>query len=778
MPRSAPYVPGRRRARCPSPPARPDGVTLGVRRVVALLALALGAASCRRPLPPIDPPPGAADYPPELRAQLGKALASRGAGYRPRTRHLRPDGSPRWTNRLILESSPYLLQHAHNPVDWYPWGDEAFTRATSEGKPVLLSIGYSTCHWCHVMEEESFEDDEVAEYLNRNYVAIKVDREVRPDLDDVYMTAVQMLTGSGGWPMTVWLTPGRQPFAGATYFPRAQFLTTLRELRGAFDAQPLRVAAQAAGLTAEIQRLSNAPPGGGIPDAGALRAAYEAFAASFDPANGGFGSRPKFPTPADLDFLLRYHRRTGQPHALEMVTLTLEKMAAGGIHDQIGGGFHRYATDAAWQVPHFEKMLYDNAQLATVYLAAWQVNRRDDFAAVTRDVLDYVAREMTAPEGGFYSATDADSEGEEGKFFVWTPADVRAVLDAEHARAVSSYYGITDTGNFHGKSIPHLAGPLAEIAAGLGMEPARFEVLVDESRASLYAARARRVPPHTDRKVLAGWNGLMISAFARAGGALAEPRYVERARAAATFVVEPMRPGGRLARSWADGAAHEDAFLDDHAFVIAGLLDLYEATFDLRWLREAIALEDVLERDFWDPEGGGFFQTRAGRDVTLARQKPDDDGALPSGNAVAALNLLRLAEFTSEERYRERADGVLRALASRIERGPAASPALLAALEFRLDRAKEIVIVRPASPAGEETLLATVRRAYVPNRMLTVATEGQELARQRDLIPVAAEKAAIRGVATAFVCEQRVCALPTSDPAVLGQQLARVQALP
>ncbi|HLY36979.1 MAG TPA: thioredoxin domain-containing protein [Candidatus Binatia bacterium] len=736
-----------------------------MRPLIALLALVL---ACRHPAPVIDPPPGAAEYAPELRARLAAALSARGAGYRPHTRHLRSDGSPRWTNRLIFESSPYLLQHAHNPVDWYPWGDEAFARAARESKPVLLSIGYSTCHWCHVMEEESFENEEVAEYLNRNYIAIKVDREVRPDLDDVYMTAVQMLTGSGGWPMTVFLTPGRQPFAGGTYFPRAQFLTTLHELRAAFDAEPLQVAGKAGMLTTELQRIVNPPPGDGVPDAQVLRAAFDGFSATFDVVNGGFGRRPKFPSPSGLDFLLRYHRRTGEPHALEMVTLTLEKMAAGGIHDQIGGGFHRYATDAAWQVPHFEKMLYDNAQLAMVYLAAWQVTRRDDFSAVTRDVLDYVAREMTAPEGGFWSATDADSEGEEGKYFVWTPAELRAVLDEEHARAAATYWGITEEGNFHGTTIPHVAAPLG----GLG-------ALVDESRATLYEARRRRVPPHTDTKILTAWNALMISAFARAGAALGDAGYLERGRTAATFALDRMRPGGRLARSWADGAPHEDAFLDDHAYLAAALLDLYEATFDLRWLREAIALAEVMERDYGDAEGGGFYQTRTGGSPTLARAKPADDGALPSGNAVAALDLLRLAEFTGDERSREHADGVLRALASRLERGPAGSPALLTALESRLDRAKEIVIVRPAGARdGGAPLVATVRRTYVPNRMLTVATDGDEVARQAELIPVAAEKSALHGAATAFVCEQKVCALPTSDPAVLADQLARVQRLP
>jgi hypothetical protein len=748
--------------------------------VAALTSAGLVAALLPRSgsVPPSDPLPGAAPVSAELRKELMSALGEKGASYRPHTRHLRPDGSPRYTNRLILESSPYLLQHAHNPVDWYPWGDEAFARAAAESKPVLLSVGYSTCHWCHVMEEESFEDEEIATYLNQNYIAVKVDREVRPDVDDVYMKAVQMVTGSGGWPMTVWLTPGRQPFSGGTYFPPRQFLAMLQRLRQAFDAEPLRVAERAGEITRRVQQMAQHPGGEGLPDAAALQRAFEGFAATFDATNGGFGRAPKFPSPPDLELLLRYHRRAGNARALEMVTLTLEKMAAGGIHDQVGGGFHRYATDAAWQVPHFEKMLYDNAQLAVLYLETYQITNRDQFAAVTRDILDYVGREMTSPDGGFHAATDADSEGVEGKFFVWTPAEIRAALDAAQADAVLAYYGVTEPGNFHGKSILHVAAPLPEVASKLGIEPARLRELLDEARSRLYAVRQQRVPPHKDTKILAGWNGLMISAFARAGAVLGDRAYVERARAAARFVLERMRVGGHLRRSFADGAAHGEAFLDDYAYLTAGLLDLYEATFELRWLREAIALQDVLVRDFWDADKGGFFLTGAAHEVTLARQKPHYDGATPSGNGVAALNLLRLAEFTSDDRRRERADATLRAFAPILQRAPAAAPGLLAALDFRLDRAKEIVIVRPAAATGDEALLETVRRTYLPNHILTVARAGDELARQQAIIPLVAGKQPLRGATTAYVCEQKVCALPTSDPAVLSDQLAKVFPLP
>jgi hypothetical protein len=759
-------------------------VNLPVVWVALVVVLLPACASVGDPPPPtITPLPGAEAFSGELQTRLAQALAAQGANHPPHTRHLRPDGSPQYTNRLVLEASPYLLQHAHNPVNWYPWGDEAFATATQLGRPVLLSVGYSTCHWCHVMEEESFEDEEIARYLNEHYVAIKVDREVRPDVDEAYISVVQALTGGGGWPMTVWLTPDRKPFYGGTYFPPRDgargagvgFLTVLQRLHDAFTTQPLEIATQATRIVAHVRQQAASAPGSALPGSTVLHAGFERWSAAFDAVHGGFYGAPKFPMPPVLDFFLRYHRRTGNAHALEMVTLTLEQMADGGIHDQIGGGFHRYATDAAWQVPHFEKMLYDNAQLARLYVAAYQVTRREPFARVARDVLDYVAREMTAPGGGFYGATDADSEGEEGRFFLWTPAEVRAALDAPQAEGVLAYYAVSESGNFAGQNILHVARPLSDVAASLGTTPEILTQRLTAARARLYAARQRRVPPHTDTKILAGWNGLMISAFARAGAILDDPAYVERARAAARFVLDHLRREGRLQRTWIEGAAHEDAFLDDYAFLAAGLLDLYEATFDLTWLGAAIELHETLARDFWDAEHGAFFLTDAAREVTLARTKPDDDGALPSGNAVAIEGLLRLAELTGDDRWRVRADRALQALAPQVER----APALLAALDFRLDRPKEIVIVRPTmTDEGVAALLATVRAVYLPNHVLTVVTEGAVLDRQRELIPLVGGKEAIDGVPTAYVCEQHVCAQPTSDPAVLAVQLAKVGSLP
>jgi len=709
---------------------------------------------------------------------MARALAERGSSYRPRTRHLRADGSPRYTNRLILESSPYLLQHAHNPVDWYPWGTEAFERARSQGKPVLLSVGYSTCHWCHVMEEESFEDEEIASYLNRNYVCIKVDREVRPDIDGIYMAAVQMVTGGGGWPMTVWLTPDRRPFYGGTYFPprdgdrgsRVGFLTILKTLKEAYDREGEKVEQAASELAQRIgealaPRLAEAELGERWLDEG-----FRYFERTFDERFGGFGRAPKFPRSVALEFLLRYHRRTGNARALEMVARTLEGMSAGGIYDQVGGGFHRYSTDERWLVPHFEKMLYDNAQLAIAYLEGYQASGRDDFAATARDILRYVAREMTSAEGGFYSAADADSEGGEGAYFLWTPGQIEEVLGARLAGVVKPLYGITEAGNFEGKSLPYLALGWREAAGRLGVDETTFHRMVEEARNLLYRARLRRRPPATDTKILTGWNGLMIGAFARAGLVLGEPALTQQAVAAARFVLSRLVQDGRLMRSFEDGRATQRGYLDDYAFLVWGLLELYESSSDFAWLESALELQAIQDREFWDEEAGGYFLTGVEGEDLLARQKPDYDGAEPSGNSVAALNLLRLSEFTGDERLRERADRCLKAFSIIMERAPAAVPKMLVALDFRLGEPKEIVIVKPAPDASADDLLAKVRTSFVPNKVLCVVAEGEVSAGER-LVPLLEGKKALGGKATAYVCKGRLCDLPTSDPEIFAKQL-------
>jgi uncharacterized protein YyaL (SSP411 family) len=784
------------------PHLRLKGLLVRVRATGAIMLLA--AAALADPAAPVTQEalpnahelgtgslPGAIPPPPELAGELRAAWRRRPRDYRPRTRHLNPDGTPRYTNRLFLSSSPYLLQHAHNPVDWYPWGDEAFDAAKRLGRPVLLSVGYSTCHWCHVMEEESFEDEEIARFLNEHYVAVKVDREERPDIDAVYMSAVQALTGGGGWPMTVWLTPDRQPFYGGTYFPardgergsRTGLLTLLRKLDAVYREQPGAVGEASASLAEKI-RASLAGPAAAddLPAPKVLHDAAAFYRRNFDPHDGGMRRAPKFPSNLPVRFLLRYHRRTGDPEVLNMVTLTLERMAGGGMYDQVGGGFHRYSTDAQWLVPHFEKMLYDNALLAMAYLEAYQVTGRADFARVVREILRYVERDMTSPQGAFYSATDADSltptgRREEGYFFTWTPSELEAVLGSERARIVAAYYDVTPSGAFEGRSILHTPRSVDEVAQQLQLPPETVRRTVEEAKDVLYAARARRPPPLRDDKILAAWNGLMISAYAQAALVLGHERYAGIAARAADFVLSAMRKDGRLLRSCKDGMARHRAYLDDYAFMIAGLLDLYEATGDLRWLQQAMGLDDVLAAHYEDRTAGGFFMTSDDHEVLLAREKPNSDGAEPSGNSVQAVNLLRLHELTTDDRYRRRAEHTLRAFGETLRRAPAALSDMLLAVDYQLDAPKEIVIVTPATRADAEPLVAELRRAFVPNRALIVVGEGPPLAAQAATIPLLDGKTARGGRPTAYVCKRRVCALPTAQPEVFAQQLRTVEPL-
>ncbi len=737
--------------------------------------------------------PGAPPLGEVLRRDLAERLAAAGAAYEPRTRHLREDGSPLYTNRLFLSSSPYLQQHAHNPVNWFPWGDEAFEAARRLKRPVLLSIGYSTCHWCHVMEEESFEDPEIARVMNELYIPIKVDREVRPDVDAIYMQAVQMMSGGqGGWPLNAWLTPDREPFFGGTYFPprdgdrgaRTGFLTILQQLSRVYHEQPDKVAQAAAQLVEALQAgLGGHPPASSPPDAGVLRRAFGFYAGHFDPVDGGLNRAPKFPSSLPVRFLLRYDRRTGEDQALEMATLTLRKMATGGLYDQAGGGFHRYATDARWLVPHFEKMLYDNALLAVTYLEAWQATGDPSFARITREILRYVRRDMTSPEGAFYSATDADSRtpdghAEEGYFFTWTPEEIQSVLDPVAARLVKAHYGVTAGGNFEGRSILHVARPLEEVAAELEVPAEEARRLLDAAREALYEARKARPAPLRDEKVLAAWNGLMIGAFARAGLALDEAADVEAAAAAARFILERMRDDrGRLNRSFKDGRAEHPAFLEDYAFLIGGLLDLYEAGSDPRWLREAVALQAILDDHYADP-AGGYYTTSDDHEKLLAREKPGYDGAEPSGNSVAALNLLRLAHFTGEDRYRAAADRLLAAFGATLEGSPAALSEMLLALDFRLDDVREVVLVTPSAKASAGVLLDPLRRLFLPSRVLAVVPQGKAQAPHAALLPMVEGKIAQEGKVTAYVCKLGVCRLPTTDPSELVEQLRQVAPLP
>jgi uncharacterized protein YyaL (SSP411 family) len=730
-------------------------------------------------------PPEAPAYSSDLAAELGAALTRRQAapgGYRPRTHHLLGVDAPKYTNRLILESSPYLLQHAHNLVDWRAWGDEAFEEARRLGRPVFLSIGYATCHWCHVMEAESFEDEEIAAFMNGHYVCIKVDREERPDVDAVYMAAVQALNQSGGWPMSVWLTPDREPFFGGTYFPpregargaRHGFLELLGDIHQTYLSDAVRVGRAAEALVRAVRAQMEPAPiatsdsDSEGPGAGLIGQTVGACKRVFDEANGGLRRAPKFPSNLPIRLLLREHRRTGDAEALRMATVTLEKMAGGGMYDQLAGGFHRYSTDAAWLVPHFEKMLYDNGLLAVAYAEAFQVTGRGDFARVTRETLDYLAREMTAPDGGFFSATDADSEGAdgvsaEGKFFVWSKQEIEKIIGpgADAARFVT-HYGVTAGGNFEGENILHVARPDEGEWAALA-----------EARAALYAVRARRPPPLRDEKILAAWNGLAISGFAVAGRVLDEPRYVAAAARAANFVLERMRPDGRLVRSWKEGRTGVAAFLDDQAFLTAGLLDLYEATFERRWLEAALALAHETERRFADP-AGGWFMTADDHEKLIAREKPAYDGAEPSGTSVALLSIQRLHTFTSDDRWRTIAGRALASLAGPLGENPLALTETLLAVDYATDEAREIAIVWPrdATIAGAAPLLDVLRRTFVPNRAIAAACE-TDVAALGTLVPWIADKPALDGRPTAYVCVHGRCDLPVHEPEALAASLAR-----
>ncbi len=681
----------------------------------------------------------------------------------------RPELPP---NRLAREKSPYLLQHRHNPVDWYPWGEEAFARAHAEDKPIFLSIGYSTCHWCHVMERESFEDPEVARFLNAHFVSIKVDREERPDVDQIYMTFVQATTGNGGWPLSVFLTPDLQPFFGGTYFPprgrggRAGFLDVLAQLHRLWQTRRADLVESATLIREQLrQALQTAPAATDLPGPDVLDHAVARFKAEYDPVHGGFGGAPKFPRPVLPSFLLRRAAQTGDREAQRMVLHTCDRMAAGGIYDQLGGGFARYSVDAQWRVPHFEKMLYDNAQLARLYLDAWRVSGQTRYAEVVRGILDYVLRDMTLPEGGFCSAEDADSEGKEGRFYCWTRAELAALLPPEQFAVATRYFGVTEAGNFIDHSDPDpLPGQSVLHVADPDLTPAEADLL-RRAKATLLAARTRRVRPLRDDKVLTSWNGLMLGALAAAGAALGEPAYLAAAERALAFVQNHLwdPAAGALYHRWREGERDSTQLLDDHAFLLAGVLDLYEATLDPRHLDFALRLAEVLRARFHDPEHGGFWQAPPQAGDLILRVKESYDGAEPSGNSVAALSLLRLAEMTGHDHYRALADGTLRLFAERLRRLPEALPALLAALDFRRAERVRVVIAGAEDPAGRAALLAAAHRVFAPNAVI--------LGNQPPADPFASTLPARDGRATAYVCVGTTCRAPVQDPTELAATL-------
>jgi hypothetical protein len=705
----------------------------------------------------IEPGPGAKPFSSELLTQLERAVAARG---RYRTRHKREDGTPLFTNRLALETSPYLLQHAHNPVDWRPWGAAAFAEAKALDKPLFLSVGYATCHWCHVMEEESFESEEIARLLNEHFVPVKVDREERPDVDAIYMQAVQMLTQHGGWPMTVVMTPEARPFFGGTYFPaldgqrgaRYGLRTVLLELSRIWREERQRAEAGAVQLAQAVQQQLSAESPAGTPTEQVVRDALEYYAQVFDHQEGGVRRAPKFPSSLNLRFLLRAWKRLGEEDALKMADLTLRKMALGGIYDQVGGGFHRYSTDARWLVPHFEKMLYDNALLVCAYVEGWQATGDPFYRRVACETLDYVASEMTSESGAFHSATDADSEGEEGTFFVWTLPEMRKLLGDEDGDRAARLFGVSEGGNFEGKNVLSLAAV-----------PDDWQ-FVEKVRKALYAVRSRRPPPLTDTKVLTSWNGLMISGFARAGLAFSRKNYVERATAAASALLRDHFAGEILLRT-----GRHPGLLEDHSFFAAGLLDLYEATGDARWLRESVRLHEILEARFADGNGG-YFRTPDGGEVLLAREKPAYDGAEPTGNSVAALTLLRLSAITGEDRFRAQGEALLRSFGALLSSAPAALGEMLLAVDFALGEPREVVLVRPAS-GSDDVLLDALRPRFAPSQVLVRHVEGAEPA-----TALARDRPTLDGKPTAYVCTRGACQLPVTEGSALIATLGNAPA--
>jgi uncharacterized protein YyaL (SSP411 family) len=678
------------------------------------------------------------------------------------------------TNRLARETSPYLLQHRHNPVDWHPWGPEALERARAEDKPVLLSVGYSACHWCHVMERESFENEEIAALMNRLFVNIKVDREERPDLDQIYMQAVQSMTGHGGWPMTVFLTPDGVPFYGGTYFPpedRHGMPAFPRLLEGVAEAYRER---RGEVVEAGKQLLEQMRQGEGLRSSaslltdGILFSAYQALSGEFDSREGGMGRAPKFPQPMNWEFLLRYWKRTGSVQAQDMADLTLTKMARGGMYDQLGGGFHRYSVDGQWLVPHFEKMLYDNAQLASLYLHGWLATGDDEYRRVCEETLDYLLREMTHASGGFFSAQDADSEDVEGKFFVWSEEEITAVLgDAEMSRAALAYWGVDKGPNFEGHSILFVPREPSDVAETLGITEERLAELIAAARTRLYAVRDKRVHPGLDDKVLASWNGLALAAFAEAGRVLDRPDYIAAAVKNADFVISQMRPGDRLLRSWKDGQAKIKGYLEDYAMVGVGLLTLYEATFDRRWLDESRRLAEQALTLFWEDGDGIFFDTGTDHEALVVRPRNLFDNAVPCGTSVAIEWLLKLAVLFGEERFEAVALKALRPIADLMTRYPSGFGRYLSALDFHLGPVAEVALVWPAGgDAG--SLVATAFQGYRPNRLVVGSAAGSSAAAG---LPLLADRPAIDGKPTAYVCRRYVCQLPVTDPAALAVQL-------
>ena len=671
---------------------------------------------------------------------------------------------PEHTNRLIHSSSPYLVQHAHNPVDWYPWGEEGLRSARQQDKPILLSIGYSACHWCHVMEHESFENEVIANAMNQNFISIKVDREERPDLDAIYMNFVQMTTGSGGWPLTVFLTPDLVPFFGGTYFPpedyhgRPGFKRVLESIADAYQNRRAEIDKNREEIIQKLQVAGRWKAGQGQLSEELLSQAHNELSRQFDNRYGGFGAAPKFPNAMALSFLLRYYKRTGSRSALDMVVLSLDEMARGGIYDQLGGGFHRYSVDERWLVPHFEKMLYDNALLARVYLEAHQVTGNPYYREVVLETLGYIQREMMDASGGFYSSLDADSEGHEGKFYVWTTQEVETILGTEDAKIFGDYFDVTAYGNFEGNNILNHRRELKAFSESQKRSPSELKQCLDRFRAKLFMEREHRIRPGTDGKVLAAWNGMMLTAFAEAAFAFKDPQLLETALRNARFLAAEMVVNERVLRSWRGGTARLNGYLEDYALVIEGWLATYQASGDTQWLFRAEKLIQTQLELFWDEEGSSFYFTSSDHEQLIVRHQEFMDNATPSGNSVSCLNLLRLGVLLGKSEYRDRAEQMLRRMTEALGQYPSAFAYWLQAMDFLLGPTLEIAIV--GQPSAREQLLQPVREGFFPNKVLAVKNPlDSELDRK---IPLLQGKTAVENRATAYFCRNYACQQPVT----------------
>ena len=683
-------------------------------------------------------------------------------------------------NRLKDEKSPYLLQHADNPVDWYPWGEEAFEKARKEGKPILLSIGYSTCHWCHVMEHESFEDEEVAKLMNDTFVSIKVDREERPDIDNIYMTVCQMLSQGGcGWPLNVVMTPDKKPFFAATYIPkdsrfgRAGMLELVPKIKQIWENEREKVLESAEKITDAVVKATDVTESGERKEltVSTLGTGYSQLLGRFDEDNGGFGTAPKFPTPHNQLFLLRYWARTGDKQALQMVEKTLKEMRMGGVYDHIGYGFHRYSTDPEWLLPHFEKMLYDQALIAMTYVEAYQATGKEEYADTAREIFTYVLRDMTSKKGGFYSAEDADSEGEEGKFYVWEQEEIVEALGKEDAEVIINTFNVTKEGNFTeeatrektGANILHLKKSVPEIAESYGTSTEIFNKNLESSRQKLFDLREKRIHPYKDDKILTDWNGLMIAALAKGGRATGQEEYTESARKAADFLLTTMRrPDGTLMHRYREGEAGIEGNADDYAFLIWGLLELYEATFDINYLSTAIDLQNIMIKNFWDEETGGFYFTSDGAEALITRQKEIYDGAVPSANSVSMLNLLRIGRITGDTDFEKKASELSSAFSPAVSGAPMAYTQFLNGLDFGIGPSFEVVVVGEPENEDTQAMLSALNKHYSPNKVVLLREPGESA----DIISITEftkGQGQIDGKATAYVCLNYICKLPTTE---------------